>query len=84
MGGLVIVISILLSSAAKSVFEFYLFYAFGFGLGKGFIYSAALQAGWSHLPGRKGFVTGIIVSGIGVGAFFYGLLGNYLVNPDNV
>ena len=43
-------------------------------MGKGFLYPAPLNAGWSHLPGRKGFVSGIVVSGLGMGAF---ILDNY-------
>jgi hypothetical protein len=42
-----------------------------------------LRASWSHLPGRKGFVSGVIVSGLGLGAFMYGILVNLLVNPLN-
>lgn len=52
-------------------------------MGKGFFYSTALHASWSHLPGRKGLVTGIITSGMGFGAFIWGIVALSLVNPDN-
>lgn len=61
-----------------------MFYAGGFGIGKGFIYPAPLRATWSHLPGRKGMVSGIIVSGLGLGAFIYGIIIQKLVNPNNL
>ena len=84
IGGLIGIISIYCASIAPSPGLFYVFYAFGLGVGKGFIYPSALAAGYSHLPGRKGMVSGIIVSAVGFGAFIYGILSNRLVNPDNV
>jgi hypothetical protein len=60
-----------------------LLYSVGFGIAKGFIYPSSLHAGWSHLPGRKGFVSGVILAGIGIGSFVFGFLTTYLVNPDN-
>lgn len=56
----------------------------GFGIGKGFLYPAPLKAGWSHLEGRRGLVSGIIVSGLGIGSFSFGMLVSYLTNPDNL
>ena len=35
------------------------------------------------LPGRKGLVSGIIVSGVGIGGFMYGIIANNIVNPEN-
>ena len=53
-------------------------------MGKGLMYPAPLNAAWSHLPGRKGFVSGIVVSGLGMGAFAFGILARRIVNPDNL
>jgi MFS transporter, OFA family, oxalate/formate antiporter len=64
--------------------HFIILYSFGFGVGKGLMYSAALQAGWSHLPGRKGFASGFIISGFGFGGFFFGIITNLLSNPQNI
>jgi len=83
IGGVIVCISVLATSFMKSPILFFIFYAFLFGIGKGFIYPAPLRASWSHLPGRKGFVSGFIVSGLGLGAFMYGILVNFLVNPLN-
>jgi hypothetical protein len=49
-------------------------FAFSFGIGKGFLYPTALEASWSHLPGRKGLVTGMITSAMGLGSFIYGII----------
>lgn len=84
IGGFFIVGMTYLSSQAVSIFSFFLLYGFGFGIGKGFLYPAPLKAGWSHLPGRKGFVSGFIVSGLGIGAFIFGIVANNIVNPDNL
>ena len=46
------------------------------GLAKGFIYPANLAAGYSHLPGRKGLVSGVIVSAVGFGASIFGVICN--------
>mmetsp|Transcript_48331 Transcript_48331/g.35518 ORF Transcript_48331/g.35518 Transcript_48331/m.35518 type:complete len:95 (+) Transcript_48331:379-663(+) len=56
----------------------------GYGFGKACLHNAALSSVWSHLPGRKGFATGFVVCGVGIGAFSYGLLARHLVNPDNM
>lgn len=58
-------------------------YSLAFGVGKGFMYSSALRAAWSHLPGRKGCVSGLVISGFGFGGFFFGIITNMIANPDN-
>lgn len=52
---------------------FILMYAAGCGFLKGFFKQCSLIAGWSHLGGRKGLVSGIILGGYGVGGSIYGL-----------
>ena len=59
-------------------------YAIGMGIFKGLLTSALLRAGWSHLPGRKGLVSGSIISGYGFGGFVFGTFANYLANPENI
>ncbi len=73
-----------LATQATSVEVFFLLYAVGFGVGKGFLYPAPLNAGWSHLPARKGFVSGVVVSGLGIGALSFGILAKYILNPSNL
>jgi hypothetical protein len=54
----------------------YFIYSYGcaFGIGKGMMYSTALQAAISHLPGRKGVVSGFVICGFGFGGFLFGIL----------
>ena len=42
-----------------------------------------MYAAWSHLPGRKGLASGVVVSGMGVGSFIFGIICNKMVNPNN-
>ena len=84
IGGVVVVASVIMASFAVTTVAFFVLYAVGFGIGKGFLYPAPLNAGWSHLPGRKGFVSGLIVSGLGIGAFLFGIIAQKIVNPDNI
>ena len=83
IGGLIIILSVFLASTMTNPTYFFLIYSIGFGTGKGFLYPTALQVGWSQLPGRKGMVSGLVVSGVGIGAFVFGLFTTYLVNPNN-
>ena len=46
--------------------------------------AGTLRAGWSHLPRRKGLVSGIIISGFGFGGAFFSMLFEVLANPDDI
>mmetsp|Transcript_7854 Transcript_7854/g.13170 ORF Transcript_7854/g.13170 Transcript_7854/m.13170 type:complete len:371 (+) Transcript_7854:199-1311(+) len=63
---------------------FAIVYAVGMGIFKGLLQSALLRAGWSHLPKRKGLVSGCIVSSYGFGGFFFGMYSTILANPDDI
>lgn len=55
----------------------------GLGIGKGLTYSTALSSAISHLPQYKGTVTGLVISGFGMGSSLYGLVSRHLVNPTD-
>lgn len=78
------ILATVIASISKLPVAFYLIFAIGFGFGKGLAFPAALKAGWTVLPGRKGLVSGVVVSGIGLGSFMYGLVANKIANPDNL
>lgn len=84
VGAILLCVSTYVVSVFLYPLTFFFVWAVGFGIAKGFLYPAPLRASWSHLPGRKGFVSGAIVSGLGFGAFIYGIVVNRLVNPDNL
>jgi len=83
IGGCITFTTCFMASYTQSTTLFFMLYALGFGAGKGFLYPAPLKAGWSHFSGRKGLVSGIIVSGLGIGAFIFGNVVTLMVNPDN-
>ena len=83
LGAFIACFSVAASAMVASPVPFFIFFALGFGIAKGLLYPAPLKASWSHLPGRKGLVSGTIVSGLGLGAFIYGIVVNMIVNPDN-
>lgn len=56
----------------------------GMGIFKGLLQSSLLLAGWSHLPERKGLVSGVIISGYGFGASIFGELAHKLANPHEL
>ena len=74
IGGAIGIIFIAISTLSTEVYMFFLLYGVGFGIAKGFLYPAPLNAGWSHLPAKKGFVSGVVVSGLGVGAFIFSII----------
>ena len=74
LGSLIVVTATLIASLTTNPWIFYLVFSVGFGLGKGLTYPASFKAGWLVLPGRKGLVSGIVVSGFGVGSCIYGLV----------
>jgi MFS family permease len=84
IGGVFAVGFTFLSVFVTQILAFFALYAVGFGVGKGFLYPAPLLAGWSHLPGRKGFVSGVVISGLGIGAFVFGMIATQIVNPGNI
>ena len=59
-------------------------YTLGFGIMKGGMEACTLRAGWSHLPKRKGLVTGIIISGHGFGGALFSMVFEELSNPGDV
>ena len=84
MGGLLSLGMVYLCSYLQSPTAFIYCYSCAFGVGKALMYSAALQAGWSHLSERIGMVSGLIICGFGFGGFIFGIVTNMLCNPDNI
>ena len=83
-GGVLSLGMVYLCSHIKSPTAFIYCYGCAFGIGKALMYSASLQAGWSHLQERIGMVSGFIICGFGFGGFIFGIVMNRLCNPDNI
>lgn len=83
LGGLIIIVSFLLSTFTSSPYFFVALISISFGLGKAFIFASCLKAASSHIPARNGFAFGVVVSALGVGSFIFGLVCTHIINPNN-
>jgi len=59
-------------------------YGAGFGLVNGITYMVAVKNSWAKFPDRPALITGISISGFGLGALIYTKLAQVLMNPDNL
>ena len=73
-----------LSSFAKNLTSFTFCYSIMFGCGVGISYAAPMMAGWSWLPNSKGLISGAILTGFGIGGFFFNILSTSMINPKGV
>lgn len=55
-----------------------------FGFVNGLLYIVPVQVAWTHFPKRIGLAGGIVVSGCGLGAFFFNFISTALANPKNL
>lgn len=69
-----------LAGAARSLMEIYLAYGLGVGLGVGLSYVPVLGAVQRWFVRRRGFASGIAVSGIGVGTLVMPPLASWLID----
>jgi MFS family permease len=78
-GGLLLGMGCLLMSLVNSVWQLYLFYGviMGIGMGTSFVPVASTIARW--FVRRRGMMTGITVSGLGVGTLIMSPLANWLI-----
>jgi MFS transporter, OFA family, oxalate/formate antiporter len=79
IGMILIGLGLVLASAARSLTEVYAAYGLGVGLGVGFSYVPALGAVQRWFVRRRGFASGIAVSGIGVGTLVMPPLASFLI-----
>lgn len=84
LGGSLCTLSIFIASFTTTAAGFYFAFVPMFTFGKGFIYTASLLSGWSHLPGKKGLVSGITTAGNGIGGLVWSLMTTAIVNPENL
>jgi len=77
-------LAVFASSYASSLRIFILFYSLIFGASAGIGYTAPMIAGWKWLPQSKGLVSGVVLTGYGLGGFLFNLIGTKLANPNGV
>jgi MFS transporter, OFA family, oxalate/formate antiporter len=83
LANIVILVSILAASYMKTWYSFVFFYSVCYPFGIGLSYWTPIICAWEWFPNRKGFISGMILFGFGIGAFIFGFLSTALVNPHN-
>ena len=84
LGAFILQVGVFLSSYAKTLTQFMLFYSIMFGIGCGMAYTAPLGAGWQWFPKNKGLVSGAVLTGFGAGGFVFNYIGTKIINPKGL
>ena len=79
LGMLLVGFGLILASQARTLVEVYAAYGLGVGLGVGFAYVPAVGAVQRWFVTRRGFASGLAVSGIGAGALVMPPLASWLI-----
>ena len=72
------------ASFCTTLFEFIVVYGICFGAGIGISYAGPIVCCANWYPNKNGMITGLIVAGFGSGAFIFGPLAIFVVNPDGL
>jgi len=77
-------VSTFLAYLSTNFYVFAIFFNGITGIGQGLIYMPIYENCFKYFPTKKGFVSGIINSGFGFGAFIFSQIAQFVVNPDNI
>lgn len=80
LGMLLVGAGLAFASVARTIFEVYVAYGLGVGLGVGCAYVPTVGAVQRWFVKRRGFASGLAVSGIGIGTLVMPLLAAWLIN----
>jgi len=69
-------------SIGDSIVTLYIAYGFLAGSGIGIVYNTVISAISPHFPDKKGFCSGILMMGFGIGAFIIGLCSSKLLAAE--
>jgi MFS family permease len=84
LGSFISLLGFLLSSFSTTWAWFLIFYGFFIGIGCGMMYFPPLQCSWEYFPTEKrGLITGIVFSGMGVGQMLCSLVSFVILNPHD-
>ena len=86
MAGIIATLSASLASIVPRT-NFPLFAAIltgGLGLCIGLSYTTPIRLGWKAMPERTGLVSGLTISGFGLGSLIFTSLGTMIINPQNL
>jgi len=76
-------LSIFLSSYSGNFYIFIILYGVIPGYIIGILYFIPIICAWTYFPDNKGFVIGIITSGLGFSSALLNIITTYSINPDN-
>ncbi len=83
VGGFIALAGKWFASYTTDIWLFIALYGILGGIGNGMSYMIPLVCTWEYFPKRRGLVTGIIVSGYGLGSFISAQGSTLLVNPES-
>jgi len=83
LGGVVAFTCLYLASFMESFVGFSILFVVGFAFNQGIAYLVPVHHGWLWWPQYPGLVSGIILSGFGVGGLIFDPVFTVLINPDN-
>mmetsp|Transcript_27636 Transcript_27636/g.44532 ORF Transcript_27636/g.44532 Transcript_27636/m.44532 type:complete len:439 (-) Transcript_27636:108-1424(-) len=83
LGSWIMCLGVFLSAFATSVSSLVFFYGVIYGLGMGIAYMCPLKCGYRWMPKRKGIISGIVVTGFGLGGAAFNIVGATICNPEN-
>jgi MFS family permease len=84
LGSLFLVGSTLAASRITSLWGMALCFGLCFGFGGGLTYTVPLVCGYRWDAEKKGWISGVVLSGFGASALVFNLVQSKLVNPDNL
>jgi hypothetical protein len=72
------------STATAAFWTFVIVYCSGFGLVNGLSYMVPVHYGFQTFPDSPGLISGLVISGYGIGQLVFTSLAYKMVNPDNL
>uniref|UniRef100_A0A7S2X974 Major facilitator superfamily (MFS) profile domain-containing protein n=1 Tax=Lotharella oceanica TaxID=641309 RepID=A0A7S2X974_9EUKA len=83
IGCWIMAFGVFVSAFATTVFQTTLTYGIIYGLGMGMAYMCPIACGFKWLPTYKGLLSGIVVTGFGLGGAIFNIIGAAICNPGN-
>ena len=83
IAGTIVCVGTIASSFVHTLWLFILTFCLGFGMGIGLAYMVPILCGWDWFPNNKGMVSGVVLTGFGLGTFVFSYIAIEIVNPED-
>jgi len=83
IGGWIMSFGVILSAFTTTVSGLVTTYGILYGIGMGIAYMCPIKCGYRWMPKRKGIISGIVVTGFGLGGAVFNIVGASICNPGN-